>query len=164
MAILAQPATLGELTTEHSHSMLTVSMKFYPVYYTDISSAVAPNFMLNPVRTVQLLHPAALILTCTAVGFPLPTISWIRTFSNGSEMEFTVGSTEMDGRDFTVFSTSDAMMFVGSIFMISSTVVLDTANYTCRASNTVGMMDSTSTVFVKYSEYLFIEIVLLWLL
>ena len=115
--------------------------------------AVPPNVTVDPESTVQRLRPASLSLNCTADGFPLPSISWVRTLSNGSETEFSMGSTEVDGRNFTVSSTPNAMMsMVESVFMISSTVVLDTANYSCRASNTVGPTTSSASSVSIYGE------------
>lgn len=117
-----------------------------------VQIVVAPSFIVSPVSTIQHLSPAPLSLTCTADGSPLPTISWVRTLSNGSETEFSMANTDVDGRSFTVSRTSNVMMtMVESVFMISPTVVLDSANYTCRANNTVGMASSVSSVSV-YGE------------
>ena len=102
--------------------------------------AVVPNITVNPASIVQVLRPDPVTLTCTAEGSPLPTITWLRTRSNGSEIEFSsVGS-----GSFTITNSSNAMaMTVESNFMINPTVVLDTANYSCRASNTLGNAGSS---------------------
>ena len=114
--------------------------------------AVAPSITVAPVSTVQLLAPASLSLTCTADGLPLPTITWVKTLSDGSERGYNMSSTDVgDGRSFIVINSSSATTMM-SVFVIDSTVVLDTANYSCRASNALGTTDSSfSSVFV-YGE------------
>ena len=91
---------------------------------------------MDPASIVQVLRPAPVTLTCTAEGSPLPTITWFRMLSNGSEIEFSSG---VGSGNFTITNSSNVMaMIVQSNFMINPTVVLDTANYSCRASNTLG--------------------------
>ena len=123
---------------------LSVNCMFAIVFlcsFTTLSfHVVIPAIIVDPASIVQVLRPAPVTLTCTAEGLPLPTVTWFRTLNNGSEIEFSsVGS-----GSFTFTNSSNAMaMTVQSNFMINPTVVLDTANYSCMASNTLGNVGSS---------------------
>ena len=117
-----------------------------------MSLLVPPTVTESPVDTVQVLTPNELSLNCTADGLPLPSISWVETLSDGTEIEYTMASTDVDGRIFTISSTSISSMLVQSVFTISSSVVLDTSNYSCRATNEVGDMNSTMTQVFVYGK------------
>ena len=63
--------------------------------FYDISLLIPPTVTESPVTTVQVLTPAGLSLNCTADGLPLPTISWVNTFNNGSQIEYDMDSTDV---------------------------------------------------------------------
>ncbi len=67
-----------------------------------------------------------------------------------------MGSIDVEGRTFTISSSTNiSTMLVQSVFTISSSVVLGTSNYSCRATNEVGAMDSSMTqVFVYGKSYM----------
>ena len=68
-----------------------------------------------------------LILTCTATGHPLPSISWER-----------LGSTLDTGRP----------LVDGNNFMIKSSKVSDSGTYFCRAENTANFVTASASVVV----------------
>ena len=53
-----------------------------------------------------------------------------------------MNSAVVDGKTFSI-STITSVNMVESVFTINSTVVLDTANYICRATNRLGSVDSS---------------------
>ncbi len=115
--------------------------------------AVAPSIVVPPVSTVQQLNSAPLSLSCTADGFPLPIINWIRVLSNGSETVFPVGITVVDGRSFDVSNTVISMMTrVESVFLINATNITGTSRYVCIASNSLG-----NALFVVDGEFQLLE-------
>ena len=117
--------------------------------------AAPPSITTHPVRTVQLLSPATLNLTCSADGLPLPTISWIRTLSNGSDTLFSMANTIESRRNITI-STTNSNSTVQSTIVIEHTLVIDTANYSCMATNRLGASNSTlSFVSIYVKLYLF---------
>ena len=117
----------------------------------------APIIDTDPIITNQILSPQSLSLTCSFEGFPLPSISWIRT-RDGSYTVFNIGTTEEDGRTLNI-SSSSMSNTVTSNFTIVSTRVVDTANYMCMATNRLGSGNSTSSmVFVYGKKQIFIPI------
>ena len=115
--------------------------------------SVPPSITMSPV-SIALLRPAALSLNCTVHGFPEPNITWIRTFSNGSETEFSMDSIDTNGRTFTITNSdfSEFSMTVESVFMINSTIFQDTANYSCMATNEVGSVNSSMAQVSVYGK------------
>ena len=135
-----------------SHSPLYLSSLSLP-RPSSSSSPVRPSITVEPVDTLQLLSPSPLSLNCTAEGLPAPTITWVRTLGNGSEREYSDPGTPLGGgRLLTITTTNTSSMpdamIVQSVFRIEPTAIQDTANYTCRASNSVGNATSSSSVFI----------------
>ena len=109
---------------------------------------------MSPSST-ELLRPAALSLNCVAHGVPAPTLTWIRTFSNGSETDFSMDTADIDGRTLTITNNSPSggnNMTVESNFTINSTIIQDTANYSCRATNTLGSENSSIAQVLIYGK------------
>ena len=111
-----------------------------------LGPAVAPSVTVPPVSSVLLFSPSPLSLNCTADGSPLPTITWIRTLSDGSQTEFSMDSTDVGGRSFDITTTpTSSSTTVESVFTTASTVVLDTGDYSCRANNSIGNVTSSNS-------------------
>ena len=110
----------------------------------------APIIDMDPIIISQILSPQSLSLTCSFEGFPLPSISWIRT-RDGSYTVFNMSTTEEDGRTLTI-SSSSMSNTVTSNFTIVSTRVVDTANYMCMATNILSSENSTSSMVFVYGK------------
>ena len=102
---------------------------------------VPPSISSDPEDIVQLLSPASLSLNCTAEGLPMPTIRWFRTLDNGSVVELTT-----DGGLISTVNLTDTS--IQSTFTIDLALAIDTANYSCQASNRLGTSNSTVSVFI----------------
>ena len=111
----------------------------------------APIIDTDPNNTSLILSPQSLSLTCSFEGFPLPSISWIRSRNDGSFTVFNMGTTEEDGRTLTI-SSSSMSNTVTSNLTITSTHVIDTANYMCMATNRLGSENSTSSMVFIYGK------------
>ena len=105
-----------------------------------------PSISSSPESAVQITSPAGLNLSCSASGYPLPNITWIRTLQDGSEMTLSKNNnTENEGEQ--THNIIDDVI-VRSTFSISSAGLQDTAHYTCIAVNTHGNDSADSTVNV----------------
>ena len=107
---------------------------------------VVPSILEAPLSSVQMLSPSPLSLNCTADGFPLPTIAWTRTVGDATE---TLSMADIGVGDGSFYISSDpnpSMMTVQSIFRIDPTMVQDTAEYRCRANNTLGAIVSSPSL------------------
>ena len=103
---------------------------------------------MSPSNVIQLLSPEQLSLNCSVEGFPLPTITWIRTHTDGLMTEFHVGETR-DGETSITVNNAILNSTVFSSFFIHSTHATDTANYTCIATNEAGnAISNTSMVSI----------------
>ncbi len=109
------------------------------------SSVVPPELLLSPSREIQILSPDPFLLSCYAEGFPIPEIIWISTLSNGSPVIYNSSTPLPDGRN-VVISMEQGSYSITSNFSISSTIAGETGNYTCRASNILGDINSNFSV------------------
>ena len=100
-------------------------------YMHSLSCTVSPTILEDPVP-VSVFAPIPLTLTCTAEGYPRPTIVWTRTSPTGEETEF---SLPMDNIDLT--ETANGLN-VTSNLSILVTDELDTGKWSCRANNNFG--------------------------
>ncbi len=111
--------------------------------------AVPPTILESPV-SVSVFAPAPITLTCTADGYPLPTIVWIRTSLNGTEMIYSsVVNTVLLTQSVTGFS-------VTSNLTLLNTDELDAGNWSCRANNNFGVTESQTAKVVIYCKSIII--------
>ena len=99
---------------------------------------------------IQIISPADLTLSCSAIGHPLPNITWIRTLGNGSQTILSNMSAG-NGKEQIILNINDDIM-IRSILSITSASLLDTANYTCKAFNMHGNASAhtTARVYCKF--------------
>ena len=116
---------------EVSCSFLVYSTSFLHVHghvqYFSLRT-VPPTILEDPVP-VSVFSPSPLTLTCTAEGYPRPTIAWTRTSPTREVTEF---SLPMDNVDLTETAKG---LNVTSNLTILVTGELDTGNWSCRANN-----------------------------
>ena len=95
-----------------------------------------------------VIGPTKVDLRCRADGVPIPTFSWIKTLQNGSVFVYSMSSgnlnisEELDGLNQT------------STLTIEPTSALDSANYSCRATNGFGQRESEQTEVIVFGEIL----------
>ena len=121
----------------------TTSLKYHMFF-----SCVVPCFPLpdppeltvvDPLgREVSRTAPAAVELSCTAVGLPLPTIHWMR-----NDVLLVDGE---GGVEVTVVTGADEVV---SRLRIVSSGYEDRGNYSCTAVNVAGEDSFTFQVFVR---------------
>ena len=95
---------------------------------------------------VDVLLPAPAILNCTATGEPTPQFTWTIVFPNGTTVEVSESTSNID------ISATISGENITSTLTIGSTDAFDTANYSCTAENTFGSVTSSEaevTVFGK---------------
>ena len=117
-------------------------------YMNAFSPTVSPTILEDPVP-VSVFAPTPLTLTCTAEGYPRPTIVWARTFPNGVVTEFSLPIIGMDDVDLT--ETANGLN-VTSNLTILETNELDTGNWSCRANNSLGEAVSQQAEVVIYCK------------
>ena len=78
-----------------------------------------------------VLSPAMVELSCMADGVPVPTITWIMTLDNGTDIEL---SSSME--NINIESMTSGLNRTSTL-TIDPTSALDTASYKCRAESTV---------------------------
>ncbi len=107
---------------------------------------VSSTILEDPVP-VSVFAPTLLTLTCTADGYPQPTIVWTRTFPNREVTEFSLPM------DINVDLTETANgLNVTSNLTILVTNELNTGNWSCRANNNFGEAVSRLAEVVIYCK------------
>ena len=66
-----------------------------------------------------------------------------------------MASTDLGGRSLEISTTPTSSTTVQSVLTIDSTVVMDTANYSCRASNEVANVTSSDASVTVYGKFFF---------
>ena len=115
-------------------------------YLNVFSLRIVPPTILEDSVPVSVFAPIPLTLTCTADGYPRPTIAWTRTFPNGEVTEF---SLPMDNFDLTETVIG---LNVTSNLTILVTDELDTGNWSCRTNNNFGEAVSRPAEVVIYCK------------
>ena len=62
-----------------------------------------------PVSAIQIISPADLTLSCSAIGHPLPNITWIRTLGNGSQTILS-NTSAGNGKEQIILNINDDIM------------------------------------------------------
>ena len=112
------------------------------LWHTKYLFTVPPTNVYVTESSLQVLSPNEIQLSCSAESLPLPSFTWLRVTSDGSETLFN-SSTVQGSNSFTV-NNSDAT----STFTISPTTAINTGTYFCKAINRLGNSTSNSTVNV----------------
>ncbi len=109
------------------------------------SPTVSPTILEDPVP-VSVFAPTPLTLTCTAEGYPRPTIVWTKTSPNGEVAEFSLP------RDiFNLTETANGLNVTSSLTILD-TNELNTGNWSCRANNSLGEAISQQAEVVIYCK------------
>ena len=85
-------------------------------------------------------------VVCRASGFPVPTITWIKTAINGSETEL-ISSSD----NYNITQQVNGVTLASSLTIVP-TNILDTGNYSCRAVNVFGSVTSDQAEVVIYGK------------
>ena len=106
-------------------------------------ATVAVTFYETPMDTAVLV-PDAAVLRCQADGEPVPDITWIRELNNGSSVELTSDTVEINEYVSGLNKTS--------ILIIQPTSVQDGGSYSCRAQNGVSFVQSGNFRVITYGK------------
>ena len=80
-----------------------------------------------------ILLPAMVELSCMADGVPAPTITWIMSLDNGTDIEL---SSSVENINIVSMSMTSGLNGTSTL-TIDPTSALDTASYRCRAESSV---------------------------
>ena len=124
-------------------SLLTVSM--FSLLVLDYSLLIFSLLQLDPPSIitapvgVEAVYEERVELNCTAEGLPMPTIMWlVEPYGGGSAVDI-VTPTDITQEGNTTHTTS--------FLTLLNVNPIDTANYTCTASNRLG--NDTEKAFVE---------------
>ena len=116
---------------------VNISLPFYPT--------VGPRFIINPIASQEVVINGTLILSCSAEGFPIPSIIW---FMNNTMID--------DG----LTDVSESININSSTLMISNADLNDSGMYYCQAvSSEFPELNITSTVAIIAVVGKFINII-----
>ena len=101
----------------------------------------APLITTPPVN-VTVVAPDEAVFTCSAEGFPLPSVSWRRFNTNGLEIVLTEGGNIMVSNSSTTFTTT-------SNLTLSPTDHTLNGVYACTATNDVGSVNASAVLTVN---------------
>ena len=95
-----------------------------------------------------VLSPAMVELSCMADGVPAPTISWIMTLDNGTDIELSSSMERIN-----IVSMTSGLNRTSTL-TTDPTSALDTASYRCRAESSVfGAVDSDVAYVTVYGKW-----------
>ena len=98
---------------------------------------VIGDIIEDPVDTV-VQAPDALTLTCTASGVPQPDVTWTKTLRDESTVLYTTSAENVS------ITNTYIGVNVTSTLTINPTDRNFTANYSCRANNSIGNTSESS--------------------
>ena len=110
-----------------------------------IQITVPATILDNPMRD-SAFAPDAVSVVCRASGFPVSTITWIRTSMNGSENELSSSSSNLG------ISEQVDGVTIRSNLTVNPTSIMDAGNYKCRAVNDNGNVISNPAEVVVYGK------------
>ena len=142
-----------EISIEHPSVGLAslAQLIYYYVSQYIFSLLDPPSITASPASTVQILTSAMFNLSCSAEGQPYPTIVWLRTLSDGSHTVYNTSSISQNGRSFILSYNSISASKVMSIFSVDTSLISDTGNYSCTATNRLGSSSSNISMVSVYS-------------
>ncbi len=95
----------------------------------------------------MVVSPDSIVLSCSTLGVPTPSFTWIRNSSSGTETELLP---EADRVTVGVESEGENS---ASTLTISNAVPIDSGNYFCRVVNIFGdPVDSAEATVTVYGE------------
>ena len=121
-------------------------MLFYCMVYITFFPLVPATILEDPVKDFAFA-PDVISVVCKASGFPVPTITWIRTSMNGSVTELSSSSSS----NISITEQVDGVTLASSLTIVP-TSILDTGNYSCRAVNMFGNVISDQAEVVIYGK------------
>ena len=116
-----------------------------------VVTVVAPEIIIPPDDTI-VINGSKAVLNCTIVSDPLPSISWFVSgvnisllLSNGLTIPF---NQQGEINDSLVTDTNLNNTTIYSSLELMEAVSFVAGNYTCIASNILGIISSTATLIV----------------
>ena len=91
---------------------------------------------------ITVMAPDEAVFTCSAEGFPLPSISWSRFDINGLEIVLTEGANIMVSNSSTTFTTTNNLT-------LSPTDLTLNGVYVCTATNDIGSNNASAVLTVN---------------
>ena len=113
----------------HDCHILSFSLSVAPTIYQQLQDQVA-------------VQPNTATFTCSANGFPRPTMSWLRVV-NGQSLTISQSS------KYSIVTAPVGTENVTSTLTVANTAIDDAVSYTCNATNQAGSADSTGTLTVQ---------------
>ena len=131
------------------HNLITWLLSFLLFIATILCFSHIVQPTANVPRMVNTTEGAISIITCTATGVPLPTISWIRP-DNSSLVGSRYAITD-PGPTVVVTDGSNEVFQITSNFTVMNATRGDTGVYSCMVYNVVNSLrsDTTLTVMCK---------------
>ena len=100
---------------------------------------IDPPSIISPPAGVEAVYENTVELSCTAEGLPVPNITWlVEPYGGGVLMDVVMNTNIRDDTNTT---------HITSLLTLLSVNPIDTANYTCNASNYLGV--ETEKAFVE---------------
>jgi len=99
-------------------------------------SIVGPRFITHPIASLEVVINGDFMLTCSAEGFPIPSIEW---FMNNTMITSGMTMTNIDA----------LMNIIDSTLMISNAAFNDSGMFYCQAmSDEFGDLNVTSSIAI----------------
>ena len=118
----------------------------------NIIIVVAPEIIVQPSNTT-VINGSEIVLNCTVVGDPLPSISWFVGAGVNVSLLFSFGLRipfDQQGRinDTAIDNTILNSTTIHSSMTLNETAAFIAGDYACRASNSLGSINRTATLTV----------------
>ncbi len=113
------------------------------LYY--LNATGSPSITTPPDLTV--LAPEAAVLSCSVMGFPLPTVSWVMVDNDENQRPVTAEESV------TITETNSAISLTSNL-AISPTDIGRSGRYVCVATNVFGMANESALLTVNGKKYI----------